>query len=179
MRTVRVFGLLIATSCSTAAATCEHFEKARDAAYDPYIHLVLDDLSTAQKNDSTAPINTVIDRMAHKYEQFTHAGDLTSLRKLVALGLFTAMAAKREPLDVTFKLVCGLAKNPLAPENVIDPLVCATIALDGARRHDAANRAVALAMIDRARKNLATDHDPAGARYLFETISPIVVACGT
>jgi hypothetical protein len=117
--------------------------------------------------------------MAYRYEQFTRAGDLNSLRKLVALGLFTATAAKREPLDVTFKLVCELAKNPPSPENVIDPLICATIALDGARRDDAANRAMALAMIDRARKNLATDHDPAGARYLFETISPIVAACAT
>jgi hypothetical protein len=140
---------------------------------------VLDDLSTARKSDSTAPINTVINRMAYRYEQFTRAGDLNSLRKLVALGLFTATAAKREPLDVTFKLVCELAKNPPSPENVIDPLICATIALDGARRDDAANRAMALAMIDRARKNLATDHDPAGARYLFETISPIVAACAT
>lgn len=174
-----MFGLLVATSCSTAAATCEHFEKARDAAYHPYVRLVLEDLSTAQKSDASVPISTVIDRMARKYEQSMRAGDLTSLRKLVALGLFTAMAAKREPLDVTFKLVCELAKHPQPPENVIAPLVCATIAVGGPRREDAANQAMALAMTESAKTNLSTDHDPAGAKFLFETISPIVTACAT
>jgi hypothetical protein len=117
--------------------------------------------------------------MARKYEQLTRAGDLTSLRKLVALGLFTATAAKREPLDATFKLVCGLAKHPEAPKNVLDPLVCATIAVDGARREDAGNRAMALAMTESAKKNLSADHDPAGAKFLVETISPIVTTCAT
>ena len=78
---------------------------------------------------------------------------------------------------MTFKLVCELARKPQPPENVIDPLLCATIAVYGARRDDAANRALALGMIERARKNLATDRDPAGAKYLFETISPIVAVC--
>ena len=177
MRAVRVLGLLVGTSCSASAATCENIEKAREAAYFPYVRLVSDEISEARKNDGTAPINTIINRLANKYEQFTRAGDLVSLRKLVAIGLFTAMAARKEPLDVTFKLVCELARKPQPPENVIDPLLCATIAVYGARRDDAANRALALGMIDRARKNLATDRDPAGAKYLFETISPIVAVC--
>lgn len=174
-----MFGLLVATSCSAAAATCEPFEKARDAAYHTYTGLVLDELSAARKSDPSVSVNTVIDGMVRKYEQATRAGDLVALRKLIAIGLLTATAAKREPLDVTFKLVCQLAKHPEAPKNVLDPLACATIAVDGARRENVENRATALAMIESANKNLPADQNPAGAKFLIETISPIVTACAT
>jgi hypothetical protein len=170
------FGIFLLAS-SSAGAACDNFETARNAAYMPYMRLVSEEIAAAQMSDSGTSTNTTINRLAAKYEQYTRVGDLVALRKLIALDLFTAFAAKREPLDVTFKLTCELARKPRPPENVIDPLVCATIALDGSRRGDAANRSIATDMIDRAKKNLATDRDPAGARGLFDTIAPVVLAC--
>lgn len=171
-----LFGIFLLAS-SSADAACNNFETARNAAYVPYIRLVSDEITAAQKSDGGTPINAAINRLAAKYDQYMRVGDLSALRKLIALGLFTAFAAKREPPEASFKLVCELAKKPLPPENVIDPLVCATIALDGSRRDDAANRSMARDMIDRAKKNLATDRDPAAARGLFDTIAPVVLAC--
>lgn len=165
-------------SCSVQAA-CDNFEAARKAAYFNYAKLVVDGIKEAQKSEGGTPINTVINQLAHKYEQFARAGDEQALRKLIGLGLFTAIAANREPLDVTLNLACGMAKRQPPPENVLEPLACATIVVDGSHRENPANRSTARAMVDLAKKNLTTDHSPAGARSLFDTIAPIITACAS
>lgn len=177
VQTIQAAGLLLLASQAEGLGACDNFDAARKAAYFPYITGVSDEITAAQKNSSGASINTVIGDLSNTYLQHARAGDGNAVRKLIGLGLFTAYAAKQEPLDVTFKLVCESAKQRMPPINVADPLACATIALDGTRRANAENRTLAKDMITLARSNLTTDRDTAGAKKLFDTVANTALAC--
>jgi hypothetical protein len=106
-------------------------------------------------------------------------GDARAVRLLIGLGLYTAIATNKEPLDVTFKLACEAAKRGLAPRNVADPLTCAVIALYGSRWDNAVNRALAKEMFELAKTNLASDPDPVDAGNRLEIAAPIIEKCAS
>jgi hypothetical protein len=172
---LRALGLLIVFWQPAGAQTCKDFAAGRKSTYALYSTLVLDDVRAIQKGQD---INAAIGALATKYVVMVKStGDPAAFRKLIALGLLTALSSDKEPQEATFKLVCSAAKLP--PPNVLDPLTCAVVALDGSRRNTIANRTLAKAMVEVAKKNLARDSKPAAAQKLFDEISPFVLSCAS
>jgi hypothetical protein len=167
---------LIVTS-PLQAAPCVNLEAARKASYTPYIELVVDDIKAIDRGRGDAAFTASMNELSSTYARGATAGSAGDVRKLIGIGLFTAMASNAEPLDVTFKLVCESAKKLLPPRNVLDPLACAVIAVDRSRRQAPANRQLANDMIELARSTLASDPDPVSARNAFAAISQPVLQC--
>ena len=170
---------LAATSAPVRAAEpCPDIERARQATYVQYAKLIADDLNGIHKSAPNLPINTALQQATATYARAASAGDMLALRKLIGVGLFTAYAAHTAPPEATFKLVCELARRSSQPALSLDPLTCAVIAVDGARRDDQRNRALAGQMVDLARARMASDPNGSAARALFEDALPIITACG-
>ena len=96
------------------AAPCANFDDTRNAAYMPYIQLVLGDLRTIDRSKGDAAFNAAVNALASKYSRGNTAEDV---RKVIGIGLFNAMAVKGEPADTTFQLACRSARNKLPPVN--------------------------------------------------------------
>lgn len=176
-KTGRVAVLLLislSASRSALAAPCASFDDTRNAAYMPYIQLVLGDIRAIDRSKGDAAFNAGMNALSTKYARGTDAEDV---RKLIGIGLFNAMAAKAEPAEATFTLACQSARTKLPPVNVLDPLVCAVIALDRSRKEVAANRRVANEMMELARQNLGVDPDPASARQAVAAVAGSVLGC--
>ena len=164
----------LAASASALAAPCANFDDTRNAAYLPYIQLVLGDIRAIDRSKGDAAFNAGMNALSTKYARGTNAEDV---RKLIGVGLFNAMAAKAEPAEATFGLACQSARNKLPPVNVLDPLACAVIALDRSRKDVPANRRVANEMMELARQNLSVDPDPASARAAIAAVAGAVLGC--
>ena len=162
---------------SPRVGDCKEFSAARNHAYIPYIRGVTEDVKMIASSNPGANFDPAMKELASGYERKAATGDVSALRKLIGIGLFSAFAAKREPLEVTFKLTCEAAKKGLPPQNVLDPLACAVIALDGSRQQSSANISLARSMIDIAKVNLSVDSDRAGAQKLFDTLVPLIQRC--
>jgi hypothetical protein len=156
------------------AAPCVNFDDTRNAAYMPYIQLVLGDLRTIDRSKGDAAFNTAVNALANKYSRGNTAEDV---RKVIGIGLFNAMAVKGEPAETTFQLACRSARNKLPPVNVLDPLACAVIAIDRTRKDLPANRKTANDMLELAKQNLAVDPDPSTARAAVMAVSGGVIGC--
>jgi hypothetical protein len=167
--------LLISTVVSSAlAAPCTNLDDARQTAYLPYIQLVLGDIRAIDRSKGDAAFNAGMNALSTRYSQGKTAEDV---RKLIGIGLFNAMAAKAEPAEATFTLVCQAAKNKLPPVNVLDPLACAIVALDRSRNEVPVNRRLANEMIELAKQNLNTDPDPPSARASFAAVTGAALSC--
>jgi hypothetical protein len=159
------------------AQSCDDFNKTRDAVYAISSRIVFEDVKAIEKGKGDAAYSAALDSLAQGYARKLAAGDTIALRKLIGIGLFTAFAGNREPLDVTFRLACELAKRPLPSPNVLDPLTCAVIALHGSRRAGSANRSLAKDMVELAKTNLPSDPNGAAAKKLFDDVSPVILSC--
>ena len=173
-RTAALVGIALVASPPAIAAPCPNFDDTRNAAYLPYIQLVLGDLRAIDRSRGDAAFNAAMNNLSTKYASGKTAEDV---RKLIGLGLFNAMAAKAEPAEATFTLACQSARNKLPPVNVLDPLACAVIALDRSRKEKPENRRIANEMLELARKNLDTDPDPASARNAVAAVSGSLLSC--
>jgi len=162
---------------SPAYARCANIAATRNQAYTPYIQLVLDDLKAIDRSKGDAAFNASVNALAEKYTRAGDKGDANAVRRVIGIGLFTAMATNAEPQEATFKLVCQAAKRQLPPRNVVDPLTCAVIAVDGSRLTVAANRQLAKEMLDAAKANLDVDLDKAGAPGVLAALSQQVTGC--
>jgi len=169
-----VLPTLLIVSTRALAAPCASFDDTRSAAYLPYIHLVLGDIRAIDRSKGDAAFNAGMNALSNKYSQGKTAEDV---RKLIGIGLFNAMAAKAEPAEATFTLVCQSARNKLPPPNVLDPLACAVVALDRSRNEVPINRRTANEMIELAKQNLTVDPDPPSARAAFATVTGAVLSC--
>jgi len=156
------------------AAPCVNFDDTRNAAYLPYIQLVLGDLRAIDRSKGDAAFNAAVNALANKYSRGNTAEDV---RKVIGIGLFNAMAIKGEPAETTFQLACRSARNKLPPVNVLDPLACAVIAIDRKRKDLPANKQIANEMLELARQNLGVDPDPASARAAILAVSGGVIGC--
>jgi hypothetical protein len=156
------------------AAPCANFDDTRNAAYMPYIQLVLGDLRTIDRSKGDAAFNAAVNALANKYSRGNTAEDV---RKVIGIGLFNAMAVKGEPAEATFQLACRSARNKLPPVNVLDPLACAVIAIDRTRKDLPANKQIANDMLELAKQNLGADPDPATARAAVLAVSGGVIGC--
>jgi hypothetical protein len=173
-RVARLVNVSLVISTSALAAPCANFDDTRNAAYMPYIQLVLGDIRAIDRSKGDAAFNAGMNALSTKYARGTNAEDV---RKLIGVGLFNAMAAKAEPAEATFGLACQSARNKLPPVNVLDPLACAVIALDRSRKDVPANRRVANEMMELAKQNLAVDPDPASARAAITAVAGSVLGC--
>ena len=171
-----ISALLIASHFPCEAG-CDISDKVRYAAYRPFLQIAIDETTAVYKKNDNYSFNAASDELVKKNAPLLKVGDARAVRLLIGLGLFTAGATNKEPLDVTFKLTCEAAKRSLSPRNVGDPLACAVIALYGSRRDNAANRALAKEMLGLAKNNLAIDPDPADAGYRLEIVAPIIKGC--
>jgi len=169
-----LLGIALVASPPALAAPCASFDDTRNAAYMPYIQLVLGDLRAIDRSKGDAAFNAAMNNLSTKYASGKTAEDV---RKLIGLGLFNAMAAKAAPVEATFTLACQSARNKLPPVNVLDPLACAVIALDRSRNEKPENRRIANEMIELARQNLSADPDPASARAAVAAVSGSVLGC--
>jgi len=156
------------------AAPCVNFDDTRNAAYMPYIQLVVGDLRAIDRSKGDAAFNAAINALASRYSRGNTAEDV---RKVIGIGLFNAMAAKAEPAETTFQLACRSARNKLPPVNVLDPLACAVIAIDRSRKDLPANKKIANEMLELAQQNLTVDPDPASARAAMMAVSGGVIGC--
>lgn len=177
LRVVQSAGFFLLATHQAGAGACDSFTSARNAAYSPYIRGVLDEVKSIQNTNGGATFDAALGDLGNRYARLATGGDSGAVRKLIGLGLFTAFAAKTEPLETTFKLTCESAKKLLPPKNVADPLACAVIALDGTRRANPANRTLAKDMVDVAKSNLMADPNLAGAQQLFDAVAPTVLSC--
>jgi hypothetical protein len=169
--------LAAAIAPARAADSCDGMMHARETTYLWYARFVLDDVKAIPKNDPNAPFGAAMEALGRTYARTARFGDIIALRKLIGLGLFTASAAHAPPPEGTFKLICELARRAPQPGLTLDPLTCAVVAVDGARRNDGRNRALARQMIDLARTRLAGDQNGPAAQKLFDDLVPIVTAC--
>ena len=178
-RSIPTISALLIASHFPCAAACDISDKALHAAYSPFLHMAIDETTAVYKKNDNYSFNAAVDELTRKNVPLLKVGDAHAVRLLVGLGLFTAGAANKEPLDVTFKLACEAAKRGLAPRNVGDPLACAVIALYGSRRDDAANRTLAKQMLELAKTNLAIDPDPKDAGSRLEIVAPMIESCAS
>ena len=170
--------LFLSATQPSIAEPCVNFDAARNKAYVLYIRGVLDEIKAIQEKRLGDPaFNAALTELGNEYLRRARVGDVSAYRKLIGIGLFGALAAHTQPLETTFKLTCEAAKGKLEPVNVLDPLTCAVIAVDGSRRGDPANRRLANEMIEIARTNLAVDKNGQGAQEVFDSISQAVVSC--
>jgi hypothetical protein len=177
VRLVWLASVCLIASSGVHAASCPNFDALRRVSYTPYVQLVVNDLRAIDRSKGDTAFNASVNALSEKYSRAASAGEANAVRRMIGIGLFTAMASNAEPLDPTFKLVCDAAKQQLPPRNVIDPLACAVMAVDGSRASKPANRQLAKEMIDLARGNLAVDLDKAAAQSLFTTVSQQVAGC--
>jgi hypothetical protein len=178
-RSVAVVSALLIASHFPCAAACDISDEARYAAYRPFLHAATDEVTAVMKKNDNYSFDAAVEELTKKNVPLLKVGDARAVRLLIGLGLFTAHATHKEPLDVTFKLTCEAARRALPPRNVADPLACAVIALHGSRRDDAANRALAKEMLELAKTNLAIDPEPADARQRLEIVAPIIEGCAS
>jgi hypothetical protein len=176
---VQMIAIVLIASHFPCAAACDISDKVSYAAYRPFLQIAVDDLDAVYKKNDNYSFNLAVDELTKKSVPLLKVGDAHAVRLLIGLGLFTAGAAHKEPLDVTFKLACEAAKRGLAPRNVADPLTCAVIALYGSRWDSAANRALAKEMLELTKTNLASDPDPKDAKYRLEIVAPIIENCAS
>lgn len=169
-----LLSILLTSGPPAFAAPCVNFDDTRNAAYMPYIQLVLADLRAIDRSKGDAAFNTAVNALANTYSRGNTAEDV---RKVIGIGLFNAMAAKVQPADTTFQLACRSARNKLPPVNVLDPLACAVIAIDRARKDLPENRRVANEMLELAKQNLGVDPDPSSARASVMAVSGGVIGC--
>jgi hypothetical protein len=173
-RAAAVLGISLVVGQPAFAAPCANFDDTRNAAYMPYIQLVLGDLRAIDRSKGDAAFNAAVNALASKYSRGNTAEDV---RKVIGIGLFNAMAAKAEPAETTFQLACRSARNKLPPVNVLDPLACGVIAIDRARKDLPLNRQTANEMLELAKQNLAVDPDPASAQAAVMAVSGGVIGC--
>jgi hypothetical protein len=157
--------------------SCENFDRARQATYPQYARFVLDDVEAIRKGNADASFGAALENLGRTFARSASAGDLVAVRKLIGLGLFTATAAQASPPEITFRLVCELARRQLEPPHALDPLTCAVIAVDGARQSDERNRSLAKQMIDLAHAEVVVDRNGLVARKMFDEVAPIVLRC--
>ena len=169
-----LLSISLAVAPPAFAAPCVNFDDTRNAAYMPYIQLVLGDLRAIDRSRGDAAFNAAVNALANRYSRGNTAEDV---RKVIGIGLFNAMAAKSEAADSTFQLACRSARNKLPPVNVLDPLACAVIAIDRSRKELPANRQIANEMLELARQNLGVDPDPGTARAAILAVSGGVIGC--
>jgi hypothetical protein len=149
----------------------------RYAAYRPFLQLATHELDATYTKNNNYSYNAAVEELTKKAVPLLKVGDAHAVRLLVGLGLFSAVATNKEPLDVTFKLACEAAKRGLAPRNVGDPLTCAVIALYGSRGENATNRTLAKEMLELAITNVASDPEPTDAKHALEVVAPIIRNC--
>ena len=176
---VTLISALLIASHFPCSAACEISDKARYAAYRPFLQITTDEVTAVYKKNDNYSFNAASEELTKKNVPLLKVGDARAVRLLIGLGLYTAIATNKEPLDVTFKLACEAAKRGLAPRNVADPLTCAVIAVYGSRRDNAVNRALAKEMLELAKTNRASDPDPADAGYRLEIVAPIIENCAS
>jgi hypothetical protein len=169
--------LAMATAPGRSAEPCADIERARQSTYVPFAKLIVDDVNAIRKSTPSASFNAALQTLSGTYARAARFGDMLALRKLIGLGLFTAYAAHTAPPETTFKLVCELARRSPQPALTLDPLTCAVVAIDGARRDDQRNRELANQMLDLAKGRMASDPNGPAAHALFDGILPIVAAC--
>jgi hypothetical protein len=155
---------------ASAAPFCDGFEPVRDRLYATYIGLVMEDLRGIDGADGDRALNERVAELSQAYVRKAAFGDMIYLRKLIGIGLFTAASTQHEPLERTFKLVCDVAQR--AP-NVLDPLTCAAIALDRARRSEADNRALARRMVEYARGKVDEDRSIGDPRKVLDDVATV------
>jgi hypothetical protein len=68
-------------------------------------------MRTIDQRKGDAAFNAAIGEPGNTYARGATAGDGAAVRKLIGIGLFTAMAADTEPLDAPFRLACESAKS--------------------------------------------------------------------
>jgi hypothetical protein len=173
-RVSALVGVALVAGSPAFAAPCTNFDDTRNAAYMPYIQLVLGDLRAIDRGRGDAAFNAAVNALATRYSRGNTAEDV---RKVIGIGLFNAMAVRGEPADTTFQLTCRSARNKLPPVNVLDPLACAVIAIDRSRKELPANRAIANEMLELAKQNLSADPDPGSARAAILAVSGGVIGC--
>jgi len=173
-QTAALLSIFLSCGPPAFAAPCANFADTRNAAYMPYIQLVIGDLRAIDRSKGDAAFNAAINALANKYSRGNTAEDV---RKVIGIGLFNAMAAKAEPAETTFQLACRSARNKLPPVNVLDPLACAVIAIDRSRKELPANKQIANDMLELAKQNLGVDPDPGSARADVMAVSGGVIGC--
>lgn len=155
------------------AQSCADFAAARSQIYFIYIGKVAADLRAIPADGDH---NAAIRDLTAEYTQKAQSGNSVFHQKLIGLGLFLTAGSNADPAEATFKHTCEMAEtSPL----VLEPLACAAIALDGARRYLPGNKALAQRMLQRARDNIASDSEGANARRFVDEIAPVLQACAS
>jgi hypothetical protein len=184
LRSTRWAVLRVCTAIAAAAAfwlapgpalaqSCADFAAARSQVYSIYIGKVADDLRAIPVDGDH---NAAIRDLNRQYVQKGSSGNSVYLQKLIGLGIFLTTGSDADPADATFKLACEIAEQgPL----VLEPLACATIALDGARRYLPGSKALAQRMLRLARDKIASDSEGANARRFVDEIAPVLQACAS
>jgi hypothetical protein len=178
-RSIALINALLIASHFSCAAACDISDNVRYAAYRPFLQIAIDETAEVYKKNDNYSFNAASDELIKKNAPLLKVGDARAVRLLIGLGLFTAGATNKEPLDVTFKLACEAAKRGLSPRNVGDPLTCAVTALYGSRWASAENRTLARQMLELAKTNLASDPDQTDARYRLEIVASIIENCAS
>jgi hypothetical protein len=164
---------LLAGSGSATAQICADFAAARDRLYATYIAMVADDLRAIRADGD---YNAAIRDLTAQYTQKAQSGNVAWHQKLVGLGIFLTAGLNSEPADATFAHTCDLARQGLM---VLEPLTCAAIALDGARRFVPGNKDLARRMVQLAHQKIETDHYGANARRFVDENAPALLACAS
>jgi hypothetical protein len=173
--TVAAAGLwLLAAAHGAAAQICAGFPQVKDRLYSVYTAMVADDVRAILRTEGDEEFHVRVEKLARSYADKARFGDSRYLQRLIGIGLFTAHGSSQEPLEITFRVTCELAhKGPM----VLEPLTCAAIALDGARRTQPNNRELARQMVALARDKIATDRNGANAQTLVDEVAPILLSC--
>jgi hypothetical protein len=165
--------MLLAGAAGAQAPACSGFPQVKTRLYSLFIVLVADDLRALPNAGDQVALQAGVEALAQSYAEKSRFGDSVYLSKLVGVGLFSAMGLNQEPIGVTFRVVCNMAGwSP----RVLDPLGCAAIALDGSRRENADNRALARRMVAVAQEKIAEDRN-SGAQRLYDESAPVLLAC--
>jgi hypothetical protein len=156
-----------------AQPSCADFAAARDRLYATYIAMVANDLRAIPAEGDH---NAAIRDLTAEYTRRAQTGDGAYHQKLIGLGIFLMAGSNSEPADATFTHACDLAQQgPM----VLEPLTCAAIALDGARRFVPGNKELAQRMLKLAHEKIATDRYGDNARRFVEENAPPLQACAS
>jgi hypothetical protein len=171
-----IAGWLFAGTGSATAQSCANFAQAKERLYLIYIAMVAQDVRAIPNTGDQKALNASIEELARTYAQKAQSGDSVYLQKLIGIGLFTAYGSSQEPVDTTFRLACDVAqKGPM----VLEPLTCAAIALDGARRFHPTSKELARRMVQLARDKIETDRNGAAARKMVDDVAPVLLGCAS
>src|ERR1700676_634768 len=90
-------GVVLIVTSPLHAAPCVNLEAARQASYTPYIQLVVDDIKSIDRSKGDAAFNASMTELSNTYTRGATAGSAGDVRRLIGIGLFTAMASNAEP----------------------------------------------------------------------------------